>query len=1324
MKKGWLFIVLIVVSVLALTTLFVACDNKEGSVGEYVTLRLYTEDNEVLDNVKVKTDAFSQEGDYKKGDEILRVAPNGGYVYTWVGRDAQGVEREVIVDGGTLKLDGAELFEIFGTDSIKLTPKAYYTKLTIYRTNDTYNAIFDSFVDKISPPALKDKYDFKGYYIEVGEEKVYITDKEGNFSEKWTRTEAELTVRPGYEGKAFNVELDYGVADDKELTQKGDSDSTVPNTIKYDSAINYIFPKPERPGYKFKGWYSKQDGGYQITDGRGVYIGGDVVFTEKYFDSDFSDTDEIIKIYAKWAYKTYTVTYDFNGEKFYQDVEYDRTIYDYAREIKDGSFHNVPAGMVFSYWKAEDEEIPFDFINRKQTTKEITLVAVFRKHAIDDENATHTKQEEPIKVQPTCDEAGYYAYVCDVCGKILDTKDASNEEWAKPKGHSYSVTNWYDKTEKCDHCGDEIERTLIIIPDTVETIAREQFKDYTLLEAIVLPSSVKSIGVEAFSGCTSLKKIYLGKDVTTTSIKQNQGLVFKDYAIWLYVDRDKENPDSQNYWTYDVNGLPQEREVKHDHIYDVTEGIKEASCELGGYSYKIYTCKDCGFTKTDIFDETPIKEHTYEDNYFACKGQVCKVCGKVGKEPTMAHTFGEGEVLDYGNCREYGKVKYTCSVCKTEKIENVIGDHDFEEYFTQKTTCVQGYVMSKCSICETTKKDYLNDKLTEHSWSASSKSAISPKITQVNYCCIGCNEKKYEYVDQSGNVYTGISNKTELLKYAGDNSVANFLLLSDIDLNGEIWIPWGLNGEFTGVFDGNGYTIQNVTITQSNEDSYGFFSSVSGTVRNLTLSNINIKASTTSQAVSLGSVAGKLSGTMEGVAVVGDINLVAVNGNASVGGLVGSLERGRVVASSFTTGSTGVSLDVNKLLNVGGVAGKVAEDGLLSNVLFNGTMNGISSKSRINVGGAVGINEGNIYRAITNGSINIIQARSTAAGGLVGNNNGYLGYSLSACSIVGASSLDEDYDSNGGKFNNVYQKDDVSTSSNKSIIRITPTKALNSSWQRELLGNESILWQFAPNSIPTLKSGELLYQNLDSTYALTTKEQLYSLDGSILKYRLAGNINLKGSSITPANTFYGELQGEGYTISNYRIVNGEYKALIAINYGKVENVKAEFYSESADYFPCVSEGVIGYNGESISSLNGVSGESSSIEFVEYKVKVSLTWQILLAIFVPVIILGLLSFATVFVKVSGRSYGGIALTTNSLELFGLIVVGVLAVFKCMSQIMMALISAVVIIFSVLMIFIICIRKKGYDDTLRPYCNALSFFNVLVAIVEIFLAIFLL
>ncbi len=1327
MRKDWIFIVLIVVSVIVLTSLFVACDTDKNSVGEYVTLKLFTENNEVLDNVKVKTDIDSKEGDYKKGDEILKVAPNGGYVYTWVGKDSQGIEREVIGDGGILKLDGAELFEIFGSDTIKLTPKAYYTKLTIENTNNTYIAIFDSYVDSIFPPASRDKYDFKGYYIEDGEEKVYITDRDGNFFDNWNRTEAELTVRPGYEGKTFKVELDYGVADDKELTQKGDSDSTVPGTFKYNEAINYIFPKPVRPGYKFQGWYSKQEGGYKITDDRGVYIGGDVVFNEKYFDSDFSNTDEIIKIYAKWAYNTYTVTYDFNGEKYYQDIEYGRPIYDYAQEIKDGSLGVVPEGMVFSYWQADDEKIPFDFANRPQTTKEITLTAVFKKHAIDDENATHTKKADPIKVVPhnTCTEAGYYAYVCEVCGKILDTKDASDEEWAEPKGHSYSVTNWYDKTEKCDHCGDEIERTLIIIPDTVETIVREQFKEYASLEAIVIPSSVISIGIDAFSGCTSLKKIYLGKDVTTTSITQNHGLDFEKYSIWFYVDSNKDNPDSKNYWTY-VDGLPQERETVHRHTFVVTEGVVEATCVLGGYSFKISTCQECGFTKKDIIDgtETPIKGHTYEENYPACKGQVCSVCETVIIEPTMAHTFGEGVIENKGNCREYGKVKYTCSVCNTEKIENVIGDHNFEEYYTQETTCVQGYILSKCSVCETTKKDYLKEELKEHSWSTSSKSAISPKITQINYGCIWCNKKKYEYVDQSGNVYIGISNKEELLKYALENTKANFLLLGDIDLNGELWRPWGLNGEFSGIFDGNGYTIENVNISQNNEDIYGFFSSVTGTVRNLILSNISIKSSTTSQAVYLGSVAGKLNGIIEGVTVIGDINLVAVNGNASIGGIVGSLEKGSVIASSFTTGLIGINLDVNKLLNVGGIAGKVSTEGLLSNVLFKGSMNGISSKSRINVGGAVGINYGNIYRAIIEGSIDVIQARSTAAGGLVGNNNGYLGYSLSDCSIYGVSSWEDDYDSNGGRFDNVYQKDDISTYSNKNIIRVTPAKALTSSWQRELLGNESVLWQFASNSMPTLKSGEFLYQCLDNTYALTTKEQLRGLDGSVLKYRLAGNINLKGASFTPVNTFYGELQGEGFTISNYRIVNGEYKALIVANYGRVENIKVEFYSEYGDYFPCVSEGVIGYNGDSLSSFNGVCGEAYSIESVEYKVRVSLTWQILLALFVPIILLGVLSFITFLVKVNGKSYGGIALTTNFLGLAGLITVVILAIFKCVSQIMTILIAAVVLVFSVLMIFIVCIRKKGYDDTLRPYCNALSFLNILVAIIEIFLAIFLL
>lgn len=71
-----------------------------------------------------------------------------------------------------------------------------------------------------------------------------------------------------------------------------------------------------------------------------------------------------------------------------------------------------------------------------------------------------------------------------------------------------------------------------------------------------------------------------------------------------------------------------------------------------------------------------------------------------------------------------------------------------------------------------------------------------------------------------------------------------FQLGNDIDLANEEWIPIGnsLEQPFSGYFDGNGYTISNLKITQLTEENknLGFFGVLGGYVKDLKLENVTI----------------------------------------------------------------------------------------------------------------------------------------------------------------------------------------------------------------------------------------------------------------------------------------------------------------------------------------------------------------------------------------------------------------------------------------------------------------------------------------------------
>ena len=109
---------------------------------------------------------------------------------------------------------------------------------------------------------------------------------------------------------------------------------------------------------------------------------------------------------------------------------------------------------------------------------------------------------------------------------------------------------------------------------------------------------------------------------------------------------------------------------------------------------------------------------------------------------------------------------------------------------------------------------------------------------------------------------------------------------------------------FTGTFDGGGFTISNVTIRAEAtsaaaliEESAGLFGIVTGTVRNLNVSNIRVVG-----AVFVGAIAGKNDrGTIENVSV----------SNGTICGVGCGVKAGGLVGQNFGTVSSGVVTDIN-----------------------------------------------------------------------------------------------------------------------------------------------------------------------------------------------------------------------------------------------------------------------------------------------------------------------------------------------------------------------------------------------------------------------------
>lgn len=161
-----------------------------------------------------------------------------------------------------------------------------------------------------------------------------------------------------------------------------------------------------------------------------------------------------------------------------------------------------------------------------------------------------------------------------------------------------------------------------------------------------------------------------------------------------------------------------------------------------------------------------------------------------------------------------------------------------------------------------------------------------------------------------------ITTADDFKKLAGSSST--YEIKNDIDLGGVTWTP--VEG-FTGVLEGNGYTISNLTI-ESSSSTVGFFSTLEGVVQNVKFDSAQVTVSGRNE--NIGILCGELKGRINNVSVSGTVN---ADKSTNVGGVVGYVS----TKGTYTLTSVSNSADVSGLTYVGGVFGKVNDS------LSNGT---------------------------------------------------------------------------------------------------------------------------------------------------------------------------------------------------------------------------------------------------------------------------------------------------------------------------------------------------------------------------------------------------
>ena len=314
----------------------------------------------------------------------------------------------------------------------------------------------------------------------------------------------------------------------------------------------------------------------------------------------------------------------------------------------------------------------------------------------------------------------------------------------------------------------------------------------------------------------------------------------------------------------------------------------------------------------------------------------------------------------------------------------------------------------------------------------------------------GKGTKDDPYQIATGSQLAYFAKRVNAEEYGEKYADTYFELTEDIDLGGKEWTPVGetvadliMGGHeyfvFSGNFDGNGYTIKNLTIgTETSPysgDVCGLFGATSGTIEDVVLENVSINYVGGNHSSGYGfrmggALVGYSMGDIVNCTVIGldmkagsDGSYVALN---SIGGLVGIQDGGTTVSHSRVSGKIEES---TKQGNVGGFVGTLVKGssakycGADVSVEVTGNGRGIAVGGFVGIGNGTTTDETLIENCYATGNI----TGAEYAGGFVGNISGlnisncYAKGDVSNC-FVGASFLGTDAASNNyyGTVKNCY----------------------------------------------------------------------------------------------------------------------------------------------------------------------------------------------------------------------------------------------------------------------------------------------------------------
>lgn len=363
----------------------------------------------------------------------------------------------------------------------------------------------------------------------------------------------------------------------------------------------------------------------------------------------------------------------------------------------------------------------------------------------------------------------------------------------------------------------------------------------------------------------------------------------------------------------------------------------------------------------------------------------------------------------------------------------------------------------------------------------------------------------------------------EQLKAIASGLNGHYKLVADIDLENVEWTVIGsTQTPFTGVFDGNGYKIKNLTIDSVNGTEVGLFGCSSGAIKNLILEDVNINLGTINSDSYVAALVATNKGTIDNVTSSGTVTIANHSATLTsyVAGVVsknlGSLKditNGLNVSGGTYTGgvcSYDESKDANiaglRLINNGDVVGLQIAGGVYAyskQKTYSYMKNTGSVTAVNNAGGIVGVNTATLNRPVTfKFCVNTGAIKSTDnnhgtsyAGGLTSEarevsvsdsyntglitgfyKGGLIGYNIGTGSyirVLNTASCQYGFANYMGDGSTIYDSMDYGTSNYASgyatVTNSYHNKPSDFSFYKDTLFWSDTVWDFSGTTYPTLK---------------------------------------------------------------------------------------------------------------------------------------------------------------------------------------------------------------------------------------------------------------